>query len=71
MLPAMAATKNNNMLGPPGEEAAIEGFIARWQGRESGPERGKRSPLAETVAVPRSDPVVVHMIFASGLLQPV
>jgi hypothetical protein len=70
MLPAMAETKNNNTWGPPGE-AAIEALIARWQGRESGPERGKRSPLAETVAVPRSDPVVVHTIFASGLLQPV
>jgi SAM-dependent methyltransferase len=39
MLPAMAATKNNNTLRPPGEEAVIEAFIARWQGREGGQER--------------------------------
>jgi hypothetical protein len=39
MLPAMAATRNNTTRGASGEGAAIEAFIARWQGREGGQER--------------------------------
>jgi hypothetical protein len=39
MLPAMVATRNKTTRGPSGEGAAIEAFIARWQGREGGQER--------------------------------
>jgi hypothetical protein len=39
MLSAMAATRNNTTRGPSDQEAAIEAFIARWQGREGGQER--------------------------------
>jgi hypothetical protein len=39
MLSAMAATRYNTTSESSGEGAAIEAFIARWQGREGGQER--------------------------------
>ena len=52
MLSAMAATKNNKTRGPSSEGAAIEAFIARWQGREGGQERANYAMfLAELCVV--------------------